>query len=124
MVENNKLSRQGDKQPLNMSNTYTVEIKHQGTIHTIQVSEDQTVLQAGIEAGIDLPSSCTAGVCTTCAAQIFQGTVDQSEGMGISPELQKEGYALLCVAYPRSDLKLESEKEDIVYDKQFGQPTS
>jgi len=124
MVENNKLSRQGDKQAFNMSNTYTVEIKHQGSTHTIQVSEDQTVLQAAIEAGIDLPSSCTAGVCTTCAAQIFQGTVDQSEGMGISPELQQEGYALLCVAYPRSDLKLESEKEDIVYDKQFGQPTS
>lgn len=106
-----------------MSNTYTVEIKHQGSTHTIQVSEDQTVLQAALDAGIDLPSSCTAGVCTTCAAQILEGTVDQSEGMGISPELQQEGYALLCVAYPRSDLKIESEKEDLVYDKQFGQPT-
>ena len=106
-----------------MSNTYTVEINHQGSSHTIQVSEEQTVLQAALDAGIDLPSSCTAGVCTTCAAQILEGTVDQSEGMGISPELQQEGYALLCVAYPRSDLKIESEKEDLVYDKQFGQPT-
>jgi ferredoxin len=42
--------------------------------------------------------------------------------MGISPELQNEGYVLLCVAYPRSDLKIESEKEDIVYQRQFGQP--
>jgi ferredoxin len=40
--------------------------------------------------------------------------------MGISPELQAEGYALLCVAYPRSDLKLETEKEEIVYQRQFG----
>ena len=41
--------------------------------------------------------------------------------MGVSPDLQAQGYALLCVAYPRSDLKVETEKEDIVYQKQFGQ---
>ncbi|MBR8827805.1 MAG: 2Fe-2S iron-sulfur cluster binding domain-containing protein [Gomphosphaeria aponina SAG 52.96 = DSM 107014] len=103
--------------------TYTVEIRHQGSIHTIEVSETQTVLQAALAAQIDLPSSCTAGVCTTCAAQILAGTVEQSEGMGISPELQQEGYALLCVSYPRSNLEIESEKEDIVYDKQFGKPS-
>jgi ferredoxin len=47
--------------------------------------------------------------------------VEQGDGMGVSTELQAEGYALLCVAYPRSDLKIETEKEDIVYQKQFGQ---
>ena len=106
-----------------MSKTYTVEINHQGQTHTITVSEEQTVLEAGLDAGIELPNSCNAGVCTTCAAQILAGTVDQSGGMGLSPELQKEGYALLCVAYPRSDLKIESEKEDMVYEQQFGQPS-
>jgi ferredoxin len=106
-----------------MSNTYTVEIHHQGSDHTFTVSEGQTVLQAAYAAGIDLPSSCNAGVCTTCAAQILAGTVDQSQGMGLSPQLQSEGFVLLCVAYPRSDLKLESGKEDLVYERQFGQPT-
>ncbi|NJL45245.1 MAG: 2Fe-2S iron-sulfur cluster binding domain-containing protein [Leptolyngbyaceae cyanobacterium SM2_3_12] len=104
-----------------MATSYTVEINHQGTTQTISVPEDQTVLLAAQEAGIDLPFSCSAGVCTTCAALVLEGEVDQAEGMGVSPELQAEGYALLCVAYPRSDLKLETEKEDIVYDKQFGQ---
>lgn len=104
-----------------MSDTYTVEIQHQGQQHTIQVPADQTVLEAAVNAGIDLPSSCNAGVCTTCAAQIFEGEVDQSEGMGLSPELQSEGYALLCVSYPRCNLKLESNKEEMVYDRQFGQ---
>jgi ferredoxin len=103
-----------------MSNTYTVEIYHQGQNHTIQVAESQTILDAAQNAGIDLPFSCSAGVCTTCAAQILSGKVEQSDGMGVSPELQAEGYALLCVAYPRSDIKLESNKEEIVYQRQFG----
>lgn len=104
-----------------MSNTYTVEIQHQGQTHTLTVSETQTILSAAQDAGLDLPYSCSAGVCTTCAAQVLEGSVDQTDGMGISPELQAQGYALLCVAYPRSDLKIETEKEDTVYQLQFGQ---
>ena len=103
-----------------MSNTYNVEINHQGATKTIQVAESQSILDAATNAGIDLPFSCSAGVCTTCAAQILSGEVEQSDGMGVSPELQAEGYALLCVAYPRSDIKLESNKEDVVYARQFG----
>ncbi len=103
-----------------MPKTYTVEILHQGKTHSLQVAENETVLSVADAAGLDLPSSCHAGVCTTCAAQITQGTVDQTDGMGVSPELQKQGYALLCVAYPRSDLKVETGKEDIVYQLQFG----
>lgn len=103
-----------------MPKTYTVEIQHAGKTHTLEVPEDQKILQVAEKAGIDLPNSCNAGVCTTCAAQILEGTVEQSEGMGVSPELQNEGYVLLCVAYPRSDLKIESDKEEIVYQRQFG----
>ena len=103
-----------------MSNTYSVEINHQGKTDTIQVTESQNILDAATSAGIDLPFSCSAGVCTTCAAQILSGEVDQTEGMGVSPELQAEGYVLLCVAHPRSDIKLESHKEEIVYQRQFG----
>lgn len=104
-----------------MSTSYTVEINHQGTTQIITVPADQTVLEAAQAAGLDMPFSCGAGVCTTCAALVLEGEVDQAGGMGVSPELQTQGYALLCVAYPRSNLKLETEKEDIVYEKQFGQ---
>lgn len=104
-----------------MSQTYTVELLHQGQTLTLTVPEDKTILAAAQEAGIDLPFSCSAGVCTTCAAQVLEGTLDQTDGMGVSPELQSKGYALLCVSYPRSDLKIETEKEDTVYQLQFGQ---
>ena len=103
-----------------MANTYTAEIQHQGQTYTIAVPEDKTVLQAADDQGLNLPTSCGAGVCTTCAALITEGKVDQADGMGVSSELQAEGYALLCVAYPRSDLKIVTEKEDEVYQRQFG----
>ena len=107
-----------------MPETYTVELHHQGETYTIDVPADRTVLQAADDAaleGLQLPRSCTAGVCTTCAAQILEGTADQSEGMGLAPELTGQGYVLLCVAYPCSNLKIETEKEETVYHLQFGQ---
>jgi ferredoxin len=104
-----------------MTQIYTVEIHHQGEVHTIEVPEDKQILRAAGAAGIYLPTSCSAGVCTTCAAQILEGQVEQGEGMGVSTELQAQGYALLCIAYPRSNLKIVTEKEDEVYELQFGQ---
>jgi ferredoxin len=53
---------------------------------------------------------------------LLEGNVEQSDAMGVSKDLQKEGYSLLCVAYPRSNLKLETEKEDAIYQRQFGRP--
>ncbi|MGL5066031.1 MAG: 2Fe-2S iron-sulfur cluster-binding protein [Microcoleus sp.] len=103
-----------------MSQTYTVEFLHQGSTYTVEVPFDKQILRAACAAGLELPSSCNAGVCTTCAAKIIEGEVDQTDGMGVSPELQAEGYVLLCVAYPRSNLKIETEKEEIVYARQFG----
>ncbi len=104
-----------------MTTIHTVEIQHQGQTYSLSVPENETILAAALAAGLDLPFSCSAGVCTTCAGQVLSGTVDQSDGMGVSPELQSKGYVLLCVAYPRSDLKIKSEQEDTVYQLQFGQ---
>jgi ferredoxin len=100
--------------------TYSAHIHHGGQEHTITVSSDETVLVAALRQGVSLNSSCEAGVCTTCASLIKSGTVDQSEGMGIGLELQEKGYALLCVSYAKSDLVIESDKEDEVYREQFG----
>ena len=103
-----------------MADTYTVEIKHKGEDYTITVPADQTILKAAEAAGLELPYSCNAGVCTTCAAKVLSGEIDQSEAAGIGPSVQEAGYALLCSAYAKSDLKLESNKEDEVYEMQFG----
>ncbi len=104
-----------------MSTTYRVEIQHQGQAHILDVPEDVPILVAASEAGLTLPSSCNAGVCTTCAARIVEGTVDPGDSMGLSPDLRAKGFVLLCTAVPRSNLKIQTGCEDEVYELQFGQ---
>jgi len=110
-----------------MTQTFTAKLHHQGQIITITVPEDQTVLEAAYDLGVDLPCSCYSGVCTTCAAQLLSGEVDQSQGMGVGgmgAELDSKGYVLLCVSYPKSDLEIATEKESEVYELRFGRGSS
>ncbi len=104
-----------------MSASYTVVAEIDGASHTFSCREDQTVLAAAEAAGVTLPSSCCSGVCTTCAALISEGSVEQPDAMGVKADLQEQGYALLCVAFPRSDLRLKAGMEDALYEAQFGQ---
>jgi ferredoxin len=102
--------------------THTVTIRHRDTnrTYTVEVPEDRYILQTAENQGADLPFSCRNGACTTCAVRILEGEVDQPEAMGLSPDLRRQGYALLCVSYPRSDVLVETQDEDEVYELQFG----
>ncbi|MBD1848635.1 2Fe-2S iron-sulfur cluster-binding protein [Leptolyngbya sp. FACHB-711] len=106
-----------------MTRVYTVRIQNpqKGTCYTVQVPEDRYILMKAESQGADLPYSCRNGACTACAVRIHSGEVYQPEAMGLSPKLREQGYALLCVSYPRSDLEVETQDEDEVYELQFGQ---
>ena len=104
-----------------MSETYSVACQLDGADYSFSCRADQTVLAAAEAAGVPLPSSCCSGVCTTCAARIREGSVHQPDAMGVKAELQQQGFALLCVAYPLSNLRLEAGQEDALYEAQFGQ---
>ena len=101
--------------------TFQITALIEGNSHSFACRSDQTVLSAGEAAGVPLPSSCCSGVCTTCAALITSGTVHQPDAMGVKADLQQQGYALLCVAYPTSDLTLQAGQEDALYEAQVGQ---
>lgn len=107
--------------PVSEPQSFQIRVELNGQPFQFACRADQTVLAAAEAAGVPLPSSCTAGVCTTCAAVLRSGTVHQPDAMGVKAELQQQGYALLCVAFPRSDLKLQSGMEDTLYEAQFGQ---
>ena len=86
-------------------------------------SEDQDIISAAKMDEIDLPSSCCSGVCTDCESLILEGSVDQKDAMGLNDDLREKGFALFCVAYPKSDLNILIGKEvkDDLYNDQFGE---
>lgn len=100
--------------------TVTVRDRLEGVTYTFQVPEDQYILQTGEEEGISLPFACRHGCCTACAVRVKSGNLSQPRALGISPELKEQGYALLCVGIPLSDLEVETQDEDEVYWLQFG----
>jgi ferredoxin len=101
---------------------YTVQIfdRQTGVQHIVEVPANQYILHSAEAQGVQLPFACRNGACTTCAVRVLSGEIAQPEAVGLSPKLQ-ETYALLCVSYPRSDLVVETQNEDEVYELQFGQ---
>ncbi|GAX36438.1 2Fe-2S iron-sulfur cluster-binding protein [Nodularia sp. NIES-3585] len=105
-----------------MSRTYTIKVRDRATgkEYSLQVPEDRYILHSIEQQGRDLPFSCRNGACTTCAVRVVSGDIYQPEAIGLSPALRRKGYALLCVSYARSDLEVETQDEDEVYELQFG----
>ena len=101
---------------------YNIKVELEEKTYVFLCPEDRDIVSAAKDNGIDLPNSCCSGVCTSCASMVIEGSVEQEDAMGLNDDLKEKGFALLCVAYPKSNLHIivGDEVEDNLYNNQFG----
>jgi ferredoxin len=68
--------------------------------------DDQAILAAAQEAGLDLPYGCRNGVCGTCVHRIASGRVDQGSQMALDDDALAAGLTVLCIGRPLCDVDL------------------
>ncbi|MCB1889665.1 MAG: 2Fe-2S iron-sulfur cluster binding domain-containing protein [Rhodocyclaceae bacterium] len=92
--------------------TYELTIEPLGA--TIEVEEDQTILDAALRAGLWLPHACCHGLCATCKVDVLDGEVDHGEAssFALMDFERDEGKTLACCARLESDVTIEADIDE------------
>ena len=90
-----------------MPKTSSYKVKLLNSKIEIDVKYNQSIYEAALEKGIQLPIGCNYGGCITCAAKLVSGKVKQPGATALNKRQAKEGYILLCVARPTEDCIIE-----------------
>lgn len=76
--------------------THSVSVILDGNSRKVPVKEEETIIDAALRAGMDLPFSCKGGMCSTCRAKLVEGTVKMDVNYSLEPWELQAGYILTC----------------------------
>jgi len=89
---------------------YEIEFAKEG--ETIEIANNENILDVGEDQGWDLPYACREGSCLSCSAHIEEGPasdyIRHERNDTLSEDEMEKGYCLTCVAYPTDDFTLET----------------
>ncbi|MEM7173856.1 MAG: ferredoxin--NADP reductase [Bacteroidota bacterium] len=78
-------------------------IHYEGVAHSCKILPGETILDVALDKGIDIPFSCSSGMCNTCRAKCIKGKVDMLADEGLDEEEREAGYVLTCVGFPATE---------------------
>ena len=90
-------------EPVDDGGAHEVTIVLNGVKTDLAVSSTASVLDAALQAGLDLPFSCKGGVCATCRARVCEGTVEMAANYALEPWEVEAGFVLTCQSRPTSE---------------------
>jgi 3-ketosteroid 9alpha-monooxygenase subunit B len=79
-----------------------VEVSHQGQLHRITCGGSESILEAALRVGLELPHSCQAGLCASCMCQVVEGKVHLRVNEVLDKKDLSKGWTLACQAVPTS----------------------
>lgn len=78
-------------------------ILYNGLRTEVPVGSGETILDAGLRAGLDMPYSCHGGMCCTCRARLLEGEIEMDVNYSLEPWELEAGYVLTCQSHPTTD---------------------
>jgi ferredoxin len=75
---------------------------------TIDIAEDEYILEEAEDAGLRLPYDCRSGTCTTCIQKFLEGEMDQDLAFALDDHELEQGWRLICIGSPLSDVVLDA----------------
>jgi ring-1,2-phenylacetyl-CoA epoxidase subunit PaaE len=82
------------------TNTYSVNLHFRGTTHHLLIPYPKRILEVALANKIDLPYSCSGGVCNTCVATCVSGGVRMDYNEVLTDDKVQKGRVLVCTAHP------------------------
>lgn len=77
-----------------------VRVRLDGSDHVIKLFDGETIVEAGLRQGLEMPYSCRGGMCCTCRARLIDGKVAMDQNFSLEPWELEAGYVLTCQSHP------------------------